>query len=64
MERNLSSHKLTVLPGTSGKNTIDKVSTYKVEGKNFIVQPVFQPEGQETIGTILLRLMQAEVSPA
>lgn len=64
MERNLSSHKLTVLPGTSEKNAIDKVSTYKVEGKNFIVQPVFQPEGQETIGTILLRLMRAEVGPA
>ena len=59
MERNSSSHKLAILPGTSGKNAIDKV-----EGKSFIVQPVFQPECQETIGTIFLRLMRAEVGPA
>ena len=64
MERNPSSHNLTVLPGASGKNAIDKVSTYKVDGKTFIVQPVFQPEGQDTIGSILLRLMRAEVGPA
>lgn len=64
MEAKSSAHNLTVLPGASGKNTIDKVSTYKVNGKTFIVQPVFQPEGQDTIGTILLRLMRAEVGPA
>lgn len=64
MERKTSPHQLTVLPGASGKNAIDKVSTYKVNGKTFIVQPVFQPEGQDTIGTILLRLMRAEVGPA
>lgn len=64
MKQDSSSHQLTVLPGTSGKNAIDKVSTYKVDGKTFIVQPVFQPEGQDTIGTILLRLMRAEVGGA
>lgn len=64
MKQDSSSHKLTVLPGASGKNTIDKVSTYKVDGKTCIVQPVFQPEGPDTIGTILLRLMRAEVGSA
>ena len=60
MKQDSSSHKLTVLPGASGKNAIDKISTYKVDGKTFIVQP----EGPDTIGTILLRLMRAEVGGA
>ena len=64
MKQDSSSHKLTVLPSAAGKNAIDKVSTYKVNGKTFIVQPVFQPEGPDTIGTILLRLMRAEVGGA
>lgn len=64
MQAKSSAHNLTVLPCASGKNAIDKVSTYKVNGKTFIVQPVFQPEGQDTIGTILLRLMRGEVGPA
>lgn len=51
-------------PGASGKKAIDKVSAYKVDGKTFIVQPVFQPEGKDTIGAILLRLMRADVDSA
>ncbi len=46
--------------GTSGRNRIDKTSTYKVDGKTFIVEPVFQTEGHDTLGTVLIRLMRAD----
>ncbi len=47
-------------PGASGCNRLDKTSTYKVDGKTFIVEPVFQAEGHDTLGTILMRLMRAD----
>ncbi len=47
-------------PGVSGRNRLDKTSTYKVGGKTFIVEPVFQTEGYDTLGTILIRLMRAD----
>ena len=48
-------------PGTCGRNRLDKTSTYKVDGKTFIVEPVFQTEGLDTLGTVLIRLMRADV---
>lgn len=47
-------------PGVSGRNRLDKTSTYKVDGKTFIVEPVFQTEGHDTLGTVLIRLMRAD----
>lgn len=47
-------------PGVSGRNRLDKISTYKVDGKAFIVQPAFQTEGHDTLGTILIKLMRAD----
>ena len=47
-------------PGASGRNRLDKPSTYKVNGKTFIVEPVFQTEGHNTLGTILMKLMRAD----
>ena len=47
-------------PGTSGHNRLDKTSTYKVDGKTFIVEPVFQKDGHDTLGSILIRLMRAD----
>ena len=47
-------------PGASGRSRLDKTSTYKVDGKTFIVEPVFQTEGHDTLGTILMRLMKAD----
>jgi hypothetical protein len=47
-------------PGVSGRNRLDKTSTYKVDGKTFIVEPVFQTEGHDTLGTVLVRLMRAD----
>lgn len=47
-------------PGASGHNRLDKTSTYKVDGKTFIVEPVFQTDGHDTLATILIRLMRAD----
>ena len=47
-------------PGASGCNRLDKTSTYKVDGKTFIVEPVFQTDGHDTLGTILIKLMRAD----
>jgi hypothetical protein len=47
-------------PGVSMRNRLDKTSTYKVDGKTFIVEPVFQTEGHDTLGTILMKLMRAD----
>ncbi len=35
--------------------------TYRINGKSFIVQPVFKEDAKITVGEILLRLMEAEV---
>ncbi len=48
--------------GTFGRNHLDKSSTYKVDGRTFIVEPVFQMDGRDTLGTILIRLMKADTS--
>lgn len=41
---------------------LEKHSTYQFDGKSFIVTLVFRKEGPETVGTVLLKLMQTEGS--
>ncbi len=41
-------------------STLDAASTYSVEGRTFIVQPVFQTEGDCTLAALLLNLMRAD----
>lgn len=53
-------HNRSIPPGASGHNRLDKTSTYRVDGKTFIVEPVFQTEGHDTLGSILIRLMRAD----
>jgi hypothetical protein len=53
-------YKNNIPPGASGRNRLDKTSTYKGDGKTFIVEPVFQADGRDTLGTILMRLMKAD----
>lgn len=55
-----AAYNSNIPPGASGRNRLDKPSTYKVDGKTFIVEPVFQTEGYDTLGTILIRLMRAD----
>lgn len=47
-------------PGVTGHSPFEKASSYQVDGKVFMVEPVFQKSGNETIGTILVKLMQAD----
>jgi len=35
-------------------------TTYKIDGKIFIVEPRFKQSGGETIGTILIRLIKSD----
>lgn len=53
-------YKDSMPPGVSGRDRLDKSSTYKVDGKTFIVKPVFQTDGHDTLGTVLIKLMQAD----
>ena len=46
----------------SEMKTMNKITTYTVEGRKFVVTPVFHEDGRETFGSILMRLMQAEVT--
>ena len=51
------SYKASMLSITS---SLEDKSTYQIEGKSFVVTPVFREDGHETLGEVLLRLMQAE----
>ncbi len=55
-----SAYNSNIPSGVSRRNRLDKTSTYKVDGKTFIVKPVFQTEGHDTLGTILIKLMRAD----
>lgn len=39
---------------------LEETTTYHIEGRSFVVQPVFKTENANAIGDILLRLMLAE----
>ncbi len=49
---------------TTVQKNLSHPATYQVDGRTFIVEPVFQTSGQETIGTVLLKLMKSEISEA
>jgi len=42
------------------QNPLEERTTYHIEGRSFVVQPVFKKENANTLGAILLRLMQAD----
>ena len=44
----------------SKQNPLDAQTTYNISGRSFVVQPVFKPENNNTLGEVLLRLMQAD----
>lgn len=48
--------------GHDWRGDLEKSSTYNVDGKKFIVEPVFRQDGHETIGTILVKLMQSDAN--
>jgi len=46
--------------GASGQNPLEKGTTYTIKGKTFIVEPVFKNDAKDTVGSILMRLMQSD----
>jgi hypothetical protein len=46
----------------SEQNTLESTQTYTVQGKTFVVEPVFKEDATETIATVLLRLIQSDNS--
>ena len=50
----------TIKTAPSILNPLDAQTTYHISGRSFVVQPVFKPENNNTLGDVLLRLMQAD----
>ncbi len=48
-------------PPDAVPNPMNKKSTYMVDGRRFVVTPVFLEDGGESFGSVLMRLMKAEV---
>jgi len=44
----------------SKQDPLDVQTTYHIAGRSFVVQPVFKPGNNNTLGEVLLRLMQAD----
>ncbi len=42
------------------ENEAEKISTYEFDRKVFIVEPIFKEHSNDTLGTVLLRLMNME----
>ena len=54
--------KYTTAQSAAQKNALNKEATYMVNGRRFVVTPVFRDDGRETFGSMLLRLMKSEVT--
>lgn len=42
------------------ESPLEETTTYHIDGRSFVVKPVFKDDSTNTFGTILLRLMQAD----
>ena len=42
------------------QNPMEETMTYRIDGRSFIVQSVFKKENANTLGEVLLRLMQED----
>lgn len=49
------------MSGVAGQNPLEDTRTYSIQGKTFVVEPVFKEGAKETVGTVLLRLIQSDV---
>ena len=45
------------IPDTAEHKALSKPTTYTVDGRKFIVEPVFKDKAHETLGEILLKLI-------
>ena len=46
-------------PATQNKELASS-ATYHIQGRTFLVEPIFQEEGAETLTSLLLNLLRAE----
>ena len=44
----------------TSENPPEETTTYHIDGRSFVVKPVFKDDSTNTFGTILLRLMRAD----
>ena len=44
----------------ASENPLEETTTYHIEGRSFVVEPVFKEESPDTLGSVLLRLMKSE----
>ena len=63
MKRNLSPKTTTEKKYPTSAKPMDASESYQVEGRTFVVQPVFQESGDVTLATLLLNLLRADASP-
>ena len=50
-----------VLAQEVDKNPLYEPVSYQIQNKTFIVEPVFKTDSQETLGSILIRLMKSDI---
>ena len=54
----------TTLPEKKSKQAksspLDKQTPYHIDGRSFIVQPVFKDDNANSLGEVLLRIMQSD----
>jgi hypothetical protein len=63
MKRGNTMQETTLPKGSSKKaspNSLEQATTYQIDGRSFVVQPVFKEDGSNTLGDVLLRLMQSD----
>ncbi len=63
MKRNISPKTSTEKKRSTDTKTMDASESYQVEGRTFVVQPVFQESGDVTLATLLLNLLRADAAP-
>ena len=44
----------------ASENPLEETTIYRIKGRSFVVKPVFKEDSTNTLGAILLRLMQAD----
>ena len=62
MKQNTVPESETQKEQSLASKTLDASSTYQVEGRTFVVQPVFQETGETSLAALLLNLMRADAS--
>ena len=56
----MSKNKMPDNPKQAKNCPLDQTTTYHINGRSFVVQPVFKQENANSLGAVLLRLMQAD----